>query len=332
MRPPWTPMLFLVPLLATAARGAIGPWDMKMPDFSWDTVPVAYHGANYKQFSNASIALLAKYPVITLEKCQGWRSLEPPCKGFSCLTCCEEDVYAAAGRMVKALNPRTKVVAYLHSNKVMPWYRIRQTMQNYTDMTYCYNGDAVNETACRPANTNEVFYDFRKKASLGAWSDACIAMTKTGYVDGCFADGAMKVEAPIGKDLRAGFMAKKQAMLRAVQEAVPGPVISGSGGGFNPNVAASQVQSFTTKHAGWWGDMMHMNVSASQGHMFEVHGGPLCSNNNVSGPEFQQEYAAFLMFAQKWTYHICNNYIVQYCTFHVSLGDGIIPNRVIVQM
>ena len=95
-----------------------------------------------------------------------------------------------------------------------------------------------------------------------------------------------------------------RAMLKAVQRKVPGPIISGSGGGFNPNVAASQVQSFSTKHAGWWGDMMHMNASASQGYMFEAHGGPLCVGN-VTSPEFEQEYAAFLMFAQKWTYHIC---------------------------
>ena len=120
------------------------------------------------------------------------------------------------GRQVKALNPRTKVVAYLHSNKVMPWYKIRQTMHNYTDLDYCYNGDGMNETSCRPANTNEVFYDFRKKASLDAWSSACIAMTKTGYVDGCFADGALKVEAPVGKDIRTDFLAKKQSMLRMV--------------------------------------------------------------------------------------------------------------------
>jgi hypothetical protein len=232
----------------TNTAGGQGPWESKMPDFSWDTVPVAYHGANYREFSDKSIALLAKYPVITLEKCQGWRTLEPQCKGFSCLTCCEEDVYAAVGRKVKALNPRTKVVAYLHSNKVMPWYRIRQTMHNYTDMDYCYNGDASNETTCTPANTNEVFYDFRKQASLEAWSDACINMTKTGYVDGCFADGALKIEAPVGKGIRSDFLARKQSMLRAVQAAVPGPVISGSGGGYNANVAASQVQSFSTKH------------------------------------------------------------------------------------
>ena len=73
-------------------------------------------------------------------------------------------------------------------------------------------------------------------------------MTKTGFVDGCFADGALKIEAPVGKGIRSDFMTKKQSMLKVVQEVVPGPVISGSGGGFNPNVVASQVQSFSTKH------------------------------------------------------------------------------------
>ena len=67
-----------------------------------------------------------------------------------------------------------------------------------------------------PANTNEVFYDFRKNASLELWSDACIAMTKTGYVDGCFADGAMKVEAPVAKDIHTDFLTRKQSMLKVI--------------------------------------------------------------------------------------------------------------------
>ena len=54
--------------------------------------------------------------------------------------------------------------------------------------------------------------------------------------------------------------------------------------------------------------MMHMNESASQGFMFEAHGHEICYNSNLSSPEFQQEYAAFLMFAQRWTYHICGSW------------------------
>ena len=54
--------------------------------------------------------------------------------------------------------------------------------------------------------------------------------------------------------------------------------------------------------------MMHINNSASQGYMFEVHGHQLCYNDDVSSTAFQTEYAAFLMFAQKWTYHICGSW------------------------
>ena len=93
-----------------------GPFDSKMPEHSWATLPVAYHGASYDGFSAASIALLAKFPVITLEKCQDWKNtsyFDPPCSGFGCSSCCEENVYEAVGAQVKALNSKSKVIAYL---------------------------------------------------------------------------------------------------------------------------------------------------------------------------------------------------------------------------
>lgn len=103
-------------------------------------------------------------------------------------------------------------------------------------------------------------------------------------------------------------MADKKANLKELQQQVPGPMICGSGGALNADIAASQVQAFSAKHAGWWGNMMHMNNSASQGYMFEAHGGQLCYNANITSVEFLTEYAAFLMFAQKWTYHICGSW------------------------
>lgn len=206
------------------------------------------------------------------------------------------------GRQIKALNPKTKVIAYLHSNKVMPWYHVDQVVNN---TNACYNGDSMNETQCTLANPNEYFYDFRKEAGRRAYNDACLSMTKTGAVDACFADGCLKREAPVGKGDSPAFMAAKLEGLKELQEQVPGPMICGSGGGLNADLAASQVQAFSAKHAGWWGNMMHMNTSASQGYMFEAHGGQLCYNSNITSTEFLTEYAAFLMFAQKWTYHIC---------------------------
>jgi hypothetical protein len=295
-------------VLITAAEGMFGKFDSKMPEFSFDTLPVAYHGANYGSYSSEAISLLAKFPVVTLEKCQGWKTLNPPCSGFGCTSCCEENVYATVGRSIKALNNRTKIIAYFHSNKAMPWYHIDRFINNTNS---CYNGDGLNETA--PCNNtgppeNAPYFDFRKPGGMKAYTDGCLNMTKTGMVDGCFVDGCLKIEAPVGKGAQKDFMAAKMKMLKQLQQAVPGPLICGSGGGLNVDMAASQVQSFSAKHAGWWGNMLHMNTSASQGYMFEAHGHQLCYNNNVSSPEFQQEYAAFLMFAQRWTYHICGSW------------------------
>lgn len=132
-------------------------------------------------------------------------------------------------------------------------------------------------------------------------------MTKTGAVDACFADGCLSLEAPVGRNDSTAFRAAKMQNLKELQEQVPGPMICGSVGAHNSGMAAAQVQAFSAKHAGWWGNMMHMNASASQGYMFEAHGAALCSNTtkHITSTEFLTEYAAFLMFAQRWTYHIC---------------------------
>ena len=312
-------------LLGQACCCAAGPFDSKMPDFSWATLPVAYHGTNYGNYSDEALALLAKFPAVTLEKCQGWHTLDPPCNGFNCTTCCEEDVYARVGAQIKALNASTKVIAYFHSNKAMPWYR---TTRKLNDTDACFNGDTMNETRCTPTpGYDDYFYDFRKAAGRAAYAQGCLNMAKTGAVDGCFVDGCLKVEAPIGKAYVDDFVAAKMRNLEALQAQVPGPLICGSGGGLEAGLAAAQVQSFSAKHAGWWGNMMHMNASASQGYMFEAHGHELCYNANVSSAAFQTEYAAFLMFAQRYTYHICGSWCgsdpVWPPAFDIPLGEPV---------
>lgn len=73
--------------------------------------------------------------------------------------------------------------------------------------------------------------------------------------------------------------------------------------------------------------MMHMNTSASQGYMFEAHGHDICYNDNLTSPEFEQEYSAFLMFAQRWTYHICGSWCgsdpVWPRAFDIPLGEPV---------
>jgi hypothetical protein len=173
-------------------------------------------------------------------------------------------VYVTLGAQIKRLNASTKVIAYFHSNKAMPWYRVDRLIN---DTSVCYNGDDMNESHCANSGPpeNALFFDFRKPAGRKAYLDGCLNMTAHGAVDGCFVDGCLKIEAPVGKDVAPGFLAAKKQNLKELQQQVPGPLICGSGGGLNPDMAASQVQSFSAKHAGWWGNMMHMNLSASQG-------------------------------------------------------------------
>lgn len=211
------------------------------------------------------------------------------------------------GAQIKAVNASTKVIAYFHSNKAMPWYNVSRAA-NRTEA--CFTGDTMNGTECISSGPPEyaAFFDFRKPGGRQAYTDGCLGMTRSGAVDGCFVDGCLKVEAPISKGARPAFMTAKLESLKLLQQQVGGPLICGSGGDLNPDLAAAQVQAFSAKHAGWWGNMMHMNTSASQGYMFEAHGHELCYNDDINSPEFLQEYSAFLMFAQRHTYHICGSW------------------------
>ena len=64
--------IFTVSLLACLSGTVIG---QNMPRFSWDTLPVAYHGSNTTapkgMYSPESLKVLAKFAVVTLEKYQG---------------------------------------------------------------------------------------------------------------------------------------------------------------------------------------------------------------------------------------------------------------------
>ena len=46
-----------------SAGSAALPFASKMPQFSWATLPVAYHGASYGNFSADAIRTLARFPV-----------------------------------------------------------------------------------------------------------------------------------------------------------------------------------------------------------------------------------------------------------------------------
>ena len=104
----------------------------RLPDFSWDHIPVAWHSAISGNFTQTDLKNLARYSLVTLEKTQGSAQFKWPhglpltCQNSTDLSscgCCEEDNMVAAARLIKELNPRTHVVAYMNSVISYPWYR-----------------------------------------------------------------------------------------------------------------------------------------------------------------------------------------------------------------
>ena len=105
----------------------------KMPRFSFDTLPVAYHGSNTSapigMYNPESLEVLAKFAVVTLEKYQGvngfptdWDTCQNGTDVSQC-GCCVEDNIVAVAKEIKDIDPTTMVMGYWHSNKEYPIYR-----------------------------------------------------------------------------------------------------------------------------------------------------------------------------------------------------------------
>ena len=73
--------------------------------FSWDTVPVFFHSDNVTgPWSEESLRIIAKYPIVTTEKYTGPHGGSEKGPGNSTAVCCEEDRMLAALTAVKAHN------------------------------------------------------------------------------------------------------------------------------------------------------------------------------------------------------------------------------------
>ena len=100
---------------------SILPSGKKMPRFSWNTLPVAFHSSNVTaptgMYNSESLKTLARYSMVTIEKWQGINGLFPDdsfnwqnCQNGTDVThcgCCTEDNIVAVGNwIITSLTPR----------------------------------------------------------------------------------------------------------------------------------------------------------------------------------------------------------------------------------
>jgi len=195
--------MFVWPLALLATAASQSPSDQPArpkPHFSWDTIPIAFHGANRTGPYNAfTIETLAKYSLVTIEK---WYtecgSLHPIQAGPECNV---EKAMFRTFRDIKKLNPNVTTILYLNSMFDFSMYNLhglalnleargeRVLLRDKSDnlVLLCNDGNYY----CNVTN-----FDWSKEAARNLWISEVLNATQEGGVDGIFADHAIVMLKP----------------------------------------------------------------------------------------------------------------------------------------
>ncbi|MEP4050477.1 MAG: putative glycoside hydrolase [Luteolibacter sp.] len=161
-----------------------------MPEFSWDTLPLYMHVRKATAFSDEEFRFLSKFPLITLEKSNGHKTYGSVDAG-----CIE------AGKGIKALNPKAKVLFY------------RNVIVHYGGYSFDKQLEEIPGWYLEGKNGKDKLvrgqvraYDLSNKELRKWWVDTMAGICKSPSIDGLFLDGNVKVltsylanELPKGK-------------------------------------------------------------------------------------------------------------------------------------
>ena len=184
---------------ALADAAALSPCTTcRGPQWTWDEFPAFFHGSDPNGtagggFTQAALATIARFPIVTLEKWQG-ASITP--------YTWEEDAFVVAARQIKALSPHTAVVVWLDSVRVYE----QDKRLNPNISGGCTTG---NFRAGRFLDANPTPYLLLTEAGAPAlegmgchihnmadersrryWQAMCLNLTASGVIDGCGADAS----------------------------------------------------------------------------------------------------------------------------------------------
>ena len=163
---------------------------VKMPNFSFDTVPVYIHVCNFSgPWNETTLQYFAKYPIITFEKGQGvYATKEPYASQYT------EQKIVDACKQIKAI--KHDIICIFYYNSILDWvyYKLHELFIQYPQY---WLRDDNQRIVLIPGGSNfpqpeqgMLVPDYRQKEVQKLWADACINITRDNYgiVDGCFSD------------------------------------------------------------------------------------------------------------------------------------------------
>eukprot|EP01063_Lacrimia_lanifica_P014015 TRINITY_DN2063_c0_g1_i2.p1 TRINITY_DN2063_c0_g1~~TRINITY_DN2063_c0_g1_i2.p1 ORF type:complete len:374 (+),score=174.76 TRINITY_DN2063_c0_g1_i2:60-1181(+) len=174
------------------------------PYFSWERLPMAFHGANQTgEYSAEAVALMAKYQMVTIEKWYTACAAMRPDRSQGGPACAVEAKVEKVLGEVGALNPNTTRVLYLNSLFNFAFYELNGRMleaeaAGKESFLRDRHGEVV--YLCNDGNgyCNITTFDWTKPHVRDLWMEAVSNATATGNVEGIFADHSAQEQYNIG--------------------------------------------------------------------------------------------------------------------------------------
>lgn len=164
--------------------------DSKMPEFSWNTMPLYMHLRKDTEFTEEELQYLAKFPLITFEKTTGSKTYGSTEVGT-----------IKAAEAVKKLNPKAKILYY--KNVVINWksYQEDEAFLKKHPEAYLVNNDGDKVFM---SNKKTGFFDLSQETVRTYWLSHVTKMAENPFIDGLFMDANIKVLAPVFFNSRVG--------------------------------------------------------------------------------------------------------------------------------
>jgi hypothetical protein len=167
---------------AQVAEEPSAPAANRLPEFSWDRVPLYMHIRKAKNFTQDEIKYLATFPLVTFEKTTGSETFQS-----------SEDGTLAAAKAVKEINPSTKVLYY---RNVLVHYGTYKDNAEIESMPGAFLVGKDGKTKLIRNRSKQEAYDLTNPAVRDWWVGNARRVCAEPVIDGLFLDGIIKTLTP----------------------------------------------------------------------------------------------------------------------------------------
>jgi len=166
------------------------------PDFCWDRIPLYMHIRKATSYTGKEIAFIAKFPLITFEKANGYKDHGSVEKGT-----------LVAARAVKKVNPKATILYY---RNVIVHYGNYEANKGLDRISGAMLRDEKGNT--RLVRNRAAAYDLSNPDLRAWWVNTCRNMTADPAIDGIFLDGNVKALEPAYLTRQIGASKKRRTM------------------------------------------------------------------------------------------------------------------------